>query len=80
MKLAIRAFAITLIAEIAASSWQWLYAPTDSLRALYGGSFVAYERQRFVAWLIAFAIVAGTWISINARRRKNRARSEEKYE
>jgi hypothetical protein len=51
-------FLIALIAELAASWWTWLGAPTDSLRALYEENFRAYEFERLTPWLIGFALLS----------------------
>ena len=51
-------FLIALIAEVAASWWTWLGAPTDSLRALYEENFWAYELERLSPWLIGFVLLS----------------------
>ena len=50
-------FLIALVAEVFASWWAWGRAPTDSLRVLYEGDFLAYEVERLIPWLIVFALL-----------------------
>jgi hypothetical protein len=60
-------FVVALIAEISASWWTWVRAPTDSLRVGYQGSFITYELERLVPWLIIFIALNSTLYFIERR-------------
>jgi hypothetical protein len=51
-------FIVALLSELGTSWWVWGRAPTDSLRVLYGLSFLAYMKERLIPWLIIFAVFA----------------------
>ena len=69
-------FVVALIAEISTSWWIWVRAPTDTLRAWYEGSFISYELERLVPWLIIFIVVNGARFFIE-RRADRHVRNEE---
>jgi len=47
---------IALLSEITSSGWTWIRAPSDTLRVGYEGSFVAYETERLIPWLITLGV------------------------
>lgn len=59
----------TLLAELVASWWTWVRSPTDSLRALYLGSFWDYELERLVPWSVIMIAGTVTWF-VWLRRKK----------
>ena len=60
-------FLLALLAELATSWWRWVRAPTDSLRVWYKGSFVAYEAERLVPWIIILTVVTGVYLILKKR-------------
>jgi hypothetical protein len=54
--------AIALVAEIGTSWWRWVRAPTDTLRAWYGGSFLAYQTERLIPWVAIAATLTILWV------------------
>lgn len=58
---------IALVAEVGTSWWRWVRAPTDTLRVWYEGSFVSYEIERLIPWVIILTIVNGIWLLIRSR-------------
>jgi hypothetical protein len=67
MKRYFAVLAIALVAEIGTSWWRWVRAPTDTLRAWYGGSFLAYEMERLIPWLVMVAMLLILWLLIEKR-------------
>jgi hypothetical protein len=55
------AFVIALVAEIGASWWLWISAPTDGLRVYWNGNFGAYAAERLVPWLIILILAWGVY-------------------
>jgi hypothetical protein len=55
-------FVVSLSVEVATSLWRWLRAPTDTLRAVYHGSFLGYEAERLVPWAVSFLLAASLWL------------------
>jgi hypothetical protein len=60
-------FLLALVAEVATSWWQWVRAPTDTLRVRYGGSFLAFEIERFIPWLIILMIAIAAYLVLRVR-------------
>lgn len=58
---------IALVAEVGTSWWRWVRAPTDTLRVWYEGSFVSYEIERLIPWVIILTILSGIWLLIRSR-------------
>jgi hypothetical protein len=50
-------FLVALVTEVGVSFWTWGHSPTHALRDLYEGNFLAYESERFIPWLIIFALL-----------------------
>jgi hypothetical protein len=63
----IAAFLIALVAEVAASWWMWLGAPTDGLRPLYEMSFLKFEAERIFTWSIVFGVLGLAWLLVEKR-------------
>ena len=66
-------FILALLAELGSSWWTWVRSPTDSLRALYLGSFLDYEIERLVPWSVI--LIAITLIGLVLHRHKKVDRS-----
>ena len=60
---------IVVVAEVGTSWWRWVRAPTDTVRVWYGGSFVSYEIERLIPWVIIVLILTGIWLLITRSRR-----------
>ena len=58
---------IALVAEVGTSWWRWVRAPTDSLRVWYQGSFLAYEGERLVPWIIILAVASAAYFLLKRR-------------
>lgn len=61
--------ALALLAELGASWWTWVRSPTDSLRALYLGSFLDYELERLVPWSVVMMAGMLAWFVWLRRKR-----------
>lgn len=59
---------IALVAEVGTSWWRWVRAPTDTLRVWYEGSFVTYEIERLIPWVIILSILNGILLLIRRSR------------
>ena len=60
-------FVIALLAELGTSWWRWARAPTDSLRVWYQGSFLVYEAERLVPWIIVLTVVTAAYLVLKKR-------------
>ena len=67
MKRILIGFAIALIVEVAASFWVWERQPSHGLVDIYDESFLRYEAERVVPWLIAAIILFGLWFIFERR-------------
>ncbi len=67
---------VFLIVEVATSWFVWSSQPSHGLVDLYGFSFVNYERQRLLPWVVIVTVVVGVvWLmSILRRPTKEQAR------
>ena len=61
------AFTVALVVELAASSWVWARQPSHGVVDIYDYSFLKYEAERIVPWLIAAVALFGLWF-ISERR------------
>jgi hypothetical protein len=60
-------FLIAFLAEIGALLWWWGRYPTDTVRALYDGSFWRYAVEHIIPWALIFFILWGAWALISKR-------------
>jgi len=60
---------LALLAELGASCWTWVRSPTDSLRALYLGSFWDYELERLIPWSVIMASGILAWLLVQKYKR-----------
>ena len=58
-------FLVALLAELGALCWWWGSYPTDSVRALYEGSFWRFAAEHIIPWAIIFFILWGAWAIIS---------------
>lgn len=61
--------ATAFFAEVFTSWWIWTSSPYDSLDLLYENSFLVYERNRLLPWVISLGAVLLLQLIIHLRRR-----------
>ena len=61
--------AVAFLVEVGASWWTWVRSPTDSLRALYLGSFLDYELDRLAPWSVLLMAAMFAWFVLHRWRK-----------
>lgn len=66
---------ILLIVEVATSWWVWTGQPSHGLVDVYGFSFIKYELERLLPWMVIVAIVLGLIVLLSNLRSPAKAKS-----